>query len=159
LCFYRRDRKTLDIIRWGEEYEYGTVVVDRNRMITLMVEQLRDPGRIRLNGTKEEWADFADQFGTLYRERIASKETREKDHKELYGAEYVWKRSGPDHFAHALLYTLVGLQKFGDTLAKVVGDSVWGNIPKGRIVDAPLAESPIVGVVTPEMIQRDRANL
>ena len=98
LVFYRKDRKSLDIINWGEGDEYGKVVVDRNRMITLMVEQLRDIGRIRLNGTKEEWQEFANMFGNMYREKLTVKESREKDSKDLYGAEYVWKRSGADHF-------------------------------------------------------------
>ena len=43
---------------WGTDDEYWKVRVDRNRMITLMVEQLRDTGRFRLNGTKEEWEEF-----------------------------------------------------------------------------------------------------
>jgi len=69
LCFYRKDRKSLDIVKWGEGDTYGTVTVDRNRMITLMVEQMRDIGRIRLNGTKDEWSEFASHFGYLYRRK------------------------------------------------------------------------------------------
>lgn len=137
LCFYRKDRKSIDLVKYGQGDEFGTVVVDRNRMMTLLVEQMRDIGRIRLNGTREDWHDFALMFGNLYREQITTKETREKDNRELYGAEYVWKRSGPDHFCHALLYAMVGMQRFGGDMAKIVGESPLKGIPKGRIVDAP----------------------
>ena len=138
LCFYRKDRKSNDFAEWGENDEYGTVRVDRNRQMTLMVEQLRDIGRIRLNGTKEEWVDFASHFGNLYREKIEVKNVPDKDDKSLYGAEYVWKRNGPDHYCHALLYAIVCLQKYGGELAKIVAtEGVWDGVPKGRIVDAP----------------------
>lgn len=98
LCYYNKDRKTVEMVEWGENDEYWKVRVDRNRMITLMVEQLRDTGRVILNGTRDEWADFASQFGNLYREKIVTSDTRGKDNRELYGNEYVWKRNGPDHY-------------------------------------------------------------
>ncbi len=135
LCFYRKDRKSLELIQWGKDEEFGKVQVDRNRMMTLVVEQLRDTGRIRLNGTKEEWADFAAQFDNIYREKILSTNTPEKDNKELYGAEYVWKRNGHDDYVHALLYAMVGMQKFGGEMAKIIGNDVFSGLPKGQIVD------------------------
>ncbi len=134
LVFYRKDRKSVDLATWGTDYEYGKVTVDRNRMMTLMVEQLRDIGRIPLNGTKEEWAEFASHFGYIYREKIAAKETREKDNKELYGSEFVWKRNGPDHYCHALLYAIVGLQRYGGGLAKIV-DTKKETFPRAMIVE------------------------
>lgn len=144
LCFYRKDRKSLELIQWGENEEYGKVQVDRNRMMTLVVEQLRDIGRIRLNGTVEEWKDFASMFGNMYREKIESKDVPDKDYKELYGVEYVWKRNGPDHFCHALLYAMVGLQRFSGELAKIVGgNDVWKGTPRGRIVEQQAPDSPI----------------
>lgn len=159
LCFYRKDRKSIDMVQWGENEEYGKVTVDRNRMMTLVVEQLRDVGRIRLNGTKEEWKDFADMFDNIYREKVEVKETRSKDNRELYGSEYVWKRNGPDHFCHALLYAIVGLQRFGGDLAKVVdAQSVWGDIPKGRIVETP-DEQSFVTRVSPDVFETHKADL
>lgn len=137
LVFYRKDRKSIDLVDWGESAEYGKVTVDRNRMMTLMVEQLRDIGRIRLHGTREEWQDFASHFGNIYREKIAVKETKDKDNKELYGNEYVWKRNGPDHYVHALLYAIVGLQRYGtQEKAKVLGEgNIFDGMPKGRTVE------------------------
>lgn len=141
LCFYNKDKKSDEIVRWGTDDKYGEVHVDRNRHLTLMVEQLRDTGRFRLNGTKDEWVEFASHFGYLYREKLLIKEQRGKDNRELYGAEYVWKRSGPDHFAHALGYALVGLQRYGGELAKIVGDEPLAGIPKGHIVQAQQEQS------------------
>lgn len=135
LCFYRKDRKSVELINWGKDEEFGKVQVDRNRMMTLVVEQLKDIGRIRFNGTREEWKDFASHFGNMYREKISAKDTPEKDNRELYGSEYVWKRNGADHYCHALLYAMVGMQKFGDELAKIIGNDVFSGLPKGQIVD------------------------
>lgn len=137
LCFYNKDRKTVDLIEWGQDDEYWKVRVDRNRMMTLMVEQLRDTGRILLNGTKEEWKEFAEHFGNIYREKIVAKETKGKDDRTLYGAEYVWKRNGPDHYVHALLYAMVGLQRFGGGLAKVLDDSKLEAIPNANVITPP----------------------
>lgn len=153
LCFYNKDKKTLELVEWGENDEYWKVRVDRNRMITLMVEQLRDIGRVRLNGTKEEWTEFASHFGYLYRERIVVKEQRGKDDRSLYGAEYVWKRNGPDHYAHALLYAIVGLQRYGGELAKVVGDDVWASAARAQIV-TPSNET-VVGHIPPGEFSSD----
>ena len=46
----------------------------------------------------------------------------------------MWKRNGPDHYVHALGYALVGLQRFGNDGAKIVGDDSFAGIPKGQIV-------------------------
>jgi hypothetical protein len=148
LCFYNKDRKTFELVEWGTDDDYWKVRVDRNRMMTLVVEQLRDIGRIRLNGTKEEWREFANHFGNLYREKVVVKEQKGKDDRSLYGAEYVWKRNGPDHYAHALLYAMVGLQRAGGgEPAKIVGDNVMAGIPKGQMV-TPSKEASIVGGIS-----------
>jgi hypothetical protein len=120
LCWYRKDRKTVDLATWGQHEEYGKVIIDRNRLLTLIVEQMRDTGRIRLNGTPEEWDEFASHFGYIYREQVKTKETKDKDDKTLYGPEYVWKRNGPDHYVHTLAYAYVGLQRFGGGEAAII---------------------------------------
>lgn len=152
LCFYNKDRKTIDLADWGENDEYWKVRVDRNRMMTLMVEQLRDTGRVRLNGTPEEWSDFAAQFANIYRERIVSKEQRGKDNRALYGPEYVWKRNGPDHYCHALLYAIVGLQRFGGgEQAKIVGEHPFRGIPSGTMA----TPQKVVGTFAPGDFNKD----
>lgn len=142
LCFYNKDKKSVDLVEWGEGDEYWKVRVDRNRMMTLMVEQLRDVGRILLNGTPEEWADFAKHFGYIYREKLVTKEQKGKDDKALYGSEYVWKRNGPDHFCHALLYALVGLQRFGGEPAKIVDQGALYGLPRAMPMATQVPVTP-----------------
>lgn len=123
LCYYRKDRKNLQMIKWGEGKDFGFVTVDRNRMIQLIVEQLRDIGRLPLYGTVEEFAEFASHFGNIYR---VAKETP-------FGAEYSWERTGADHFVHALLYALVGLDRYADSDAIIVNTGQLGDLPMARI--------------------------
>ena len=136
LCFYQKDRKSNDIVRWGEGEDFGIVRVDRNRHLTLLVEQIRDTGRLRLNGTKEEWADFAAQFANIYREVMVVKSQPDKDDRSLYGNEYVWKRNGHDDYVHALGYAMIAMQLFSGGKAKIFGDNARTGIPKAPIVDA-----------------------
>jgi hypothetical protein len=137
LCFYRKDRKSNEYVEWGVDDEFGTVRVDRNRQMTIMVEQMRDIGRYRLNGSKEEWAEFASHFGYLYREEITTDAKPGKDDRSLLGTEYIWKRSGPDHFAHALLYSDIGMQHFNHSQAKIFGTrNAMSGIPKAEVVEA-----------------------
>lgn len=135
LCFYRKDRKADSFVDWGEDGEFGTVRVDRNRQMTLMVEQMRDTGRYRLCGTKEDWAEYASHFGFLYREKIVVESKPGKDDRSLLGNDYVWKRNGPDHFAHAQLYADIALQRFTGTEAKIFGArSVMDGLRKAQII-------------------------
>lgn len=158
LCFYNKDKKTVDFVEWGTDDEYWKVKVDRNRMMTLLVEQLRDVGRIILNGTKAEFAEFAGMFANIYRERILVKETRGKDNRELYGAEYVWKRKGPDHYCHALLYAVVGLQRYGGDAATILGDSAFGALPVGKIATPGPQETIVAGVGAGDFAPANRVN-
>lgn len=157
LCFYRKDKKSKGLIKWGKDEEYGTVVVDRNRMMQLMVEQLRDIGRFRINGTPEEWKEFAAMFGNIYREKVEVKETKGKDNRELYGAEYVWKRSGPDHYAHALLYAYVGLSKYSGSMAKIIEQGAMDEIETPRMPNVMNGE-PVVAQVSPEVVLSHKAD-
>jgi len=151
LVYYRKPKKKSTIIEWGEGEEYGTVVVDRNNMIQLFVEHLRDPGLIVLNGTTEEWQPWAAHFDNIYREKVVLKAGVEdtynqsqpgRDDKTLYANEYVWKRKGPDHYVHTGLYCLVGLDKYGQSMATVVGASTGlEGIPTGHIVNVVSPQS------------------
>lgn len=109
LCHYQKDRKTLQLIRWGENQERGNVLVDRNRMIQLMIDQFRDK-RIPLNGTEEEWYDVANHFTHIY---------RITEENSLGVPESKWERFDDDHFVHAILYWLVGMSKFGSADGKI----------------------------------------
>lgn len=146
LCYYRKDRKTEKMIQWGEDTEYGKVLVDRNRMISLTVEHLREPGLITLSGKTEEWELFASHFGNIYRELVVQKETIGKDAHTLYGNEYVWKRNGPDHFVHALIYALTGMDKYGEDLAIIIKkkDPFMVGVPTGSDVHGNVSGKSII---------------
>lgn len=120
LVFYRKDRKSKEMVEWGEKDEQGTVRVDRNQYFQWMVEQLRDIGRIRLNGKPEEWIEWARQFDNVYREIKVALDKPGKDVATNYGAELIWKRNGADHFCHTLLYCLVGLERYGSAQAMFI---------------------------------------
>lgn len=123
LCYYRKDRKTDKLITWGKGEKYGNVTVDRNNMIQLMVEQLRDVGRIRLNGSQEDWKDFAEHFDNIYRVKIETN----------YGVEYRWERNGADHWVHSLCYALVGLDAKGTQLATIGGNDIFAGMATSRV--------------------------
>lgn len=138
LCYYRKDRKTQETIQWGQGDKYGEVYVDRNRMIQLLVEQMRDPGLVRLNGTRDEWEEWASHWGHIYREKIIVKDLPDKDDRSLYGNEYVWKRNGADHYVHTFVYAMVGLDKYGKSMAKILGMDPLDGLPVGRMVDTQM---------------------
>lgn len=135
LCYYRRDKTSKKMIDWGEGDNYGIVTVDRNRMISFVGEQLKEGGRIRFNGTKDDFDEFASHFGNIYREIVIVKETPGKDNPTLYGNHYVWKRMGPDHYVHAFIYALTGLDKYATQAGMVVEQSLLEGMDEGRIMD------------------------
>lgn len=157
LCYYQKDKKSIELVQWGKDDEYWKVKVDRNRMMTLMIEQLRDIGRIRFNGTPDEWSEFAEMFGNIYREKIETKETKGKDDRALYGNEYVWKRNGPDHFCHALLYAMVGLQRYGGEKAKILSDNPVDRLKAGMVAQVGTADNQaqVVGSFAPGQFAKD----
>lgn len=140
LCYYRKDKKTTEVIQWGTQEKYGEVYVDRNKLIQLIVEQLREPGLIDLNGTREEWEPWAHHFDNIYREKITVNNLPERDDRTLYGNEYVWKRKGADHYVHTLVYAMVGLDKYGVSMAKIVGGDIFEGMATGRIVDTRMPQ-------------------
>lgn len=147
LCWYRKDKKTSEVIRWGTKEEYGTVVVDRNRMIQLLVEHMRDPGFVTLNGTMDEWRPWAEHWDNIYREKVIVKDLPDKDDRSLYGNEYIWKRKGPDHYVHTFVYMSIGLDKYGQSLAKIIGTDPLDGLPSGRIVSevSPQYDAKTIG--------------
>lgn len=139
LVYYRKDKKTKELITWGKDENLGTVQVDRNRMFQLMVEQLRDLGRIRFNGTREDWLGWAQQFDNVYREVKTTKNSPGKDLSTNYGIELIWKRNGPDHYCHTLLYCLVGMDKYSVALARIIKkDNFMQDVPTASNEDGTI---------------------
>jgi len=107
LCYYRRDQKDMELIRWGEGESYGGVVVDRNRMIQLLADEIHIEGLQIFNGaSKEDWKPYALHWSHIYR-------TWKKD--ALGVDQYVWMRNDRDDWVHATVYFRVGLSRYGQT--------------------------------------------
>lgn len=127
LCWFTKETKNQQLIRWGEDEEYGKVLVDRNRTIQLAVDQINEL-RLPFNGTLEDWKPFFDHALNVYR----TKEYLGDENDPQYGWRYVWKRKGPDHFFLSLIYALIGMDRFSQDLATIVKkDSFMANVPTG----------------------------
>jgi len=145
LVFYRKDRKSKEMVEWGEKEEQGTVRVDRNQYFQWMVEQLRDTGRIRLNGKPEEWTDWAAHFDNVYREIKVALDKPGHDVATNYGAELIWKRNGADHYCHTLLYALVGLEKYGVAGATFIKRDGQVRFPMASRADNTISPRRVLG--------------
>lgn len=115
LVWFVKETKNKQIIRWGENEEYGKVLVDRNRAIQLAVDQINEQ-RILFNGSKEDWQPFFEHCLNIYR----VKEITGEENDPQYGWRWVWKRKGPDHWFMSMIYALVGMDKYGEELAQIV---------------------------------------
>jgi len=104
LCHYARDRKTMSLIRWGEKDENGNVIVDRNRMIQLVVDEYRDKRMKLFRGTREQWHEYWMHWSHIY--RVTEENT-------LGVPEYRWLRNDRDDWVHATVYWRVGITRFG----------------------------------------------
>ncbi len=115
LVWYRSDRKTTEIIQWGKDVEYGKVVADRNRLIQMFIDEMTDK-RVTFNGSESDWQEYITHWLNMYR-------VWEHDDAGLVDKTkgFKWERQGPDHFAHATVYARIGLDKFAETKAKIVG--------------------------------------
>lgn len=142
LCWFTKESKNKELIRWGENEEYGKVLVDRNRLIQLVVDQIREQ-RITFNGTKEEWQPFFEHAKNVYR----VKEIQGQDENDpQYGWRYVWKRKGPDHWFLSMVYALVGLDKYAQSLAEVIGSKSFRakvGSAEGGVITARRLGTPI----------------
>lgn len=145
LVTYRRDRKKKEMITWGEKDEVGTVRVDRNDYFQLMVEQLRDTGRIHLCGKPDEWTDWAGQFDNVYREVKTVMEKPGQDIATNYGVELIWKRNGDDHYCHTLLYCLIGIDKFGNGTGTFVAKNDTALFPMASRTDNSISARRVLG--------------
>lgn len=106
LCHYARDRKTMQLMRWGSGEENGNVNVDRNRMIQLVIDEFKEKRLKLYRGTEEQWYDYWLHWSHIYR-------TVEED--TLGVKQYVWHRSDRDDWVHATVYWRVGVDRFGGT--------------------------------------------
>lgn len=115
LCWFVKETKNLQIIRWAENDEEGKVLVDRNRLIQMVVDEFKET-RSPIWGKKEEWQDWFNHALNIYK----VKEIIGEENDPQYGWRYVWKRKGADHFFLSYCYARVGLDRFANDLATII---------------------------------------
>jgi Phage terminase large subunit (GpA) len=105
LCYFGNTNNSMNLARWGENDEKGKVVIDRNRTIQLVVDELNDK-RIPLQGTFDDWYDYAMEWERLY---------RTKDENSQHVVVYDWvKSSTPCDHPFSTTYWRTGIDKFYD---------------------------------------------
>jgi len=114
LVSYSKDRKTMQLLRWGEGSEAGHVNADRNRLIQMVIDDFATE-RVPLQGTAGDWQDYISHWKTLYR----------VTDKDIVGnPTSIWETSnGMDHWCHATCYYRIGMDRFGRGAGKIFTDS------------------------------------
>lgn len=134
LVWYRPDKKAVGLIQWGEDEEYGKVVADRNRLIQLFIDEMMDK-RVKFNGSESEWQEYIVHWLNIYR-------TWEENSMGI--KEFKWERQGPDHWVHASIYARIGLDRFAQAQATILGDTPFGEVKKPifqNIINEPKEQS------------------
>ena len=108
LCSYGEDRKTNELVRWNDKD--GSVIADRNRILTLIVEEFGEK-RIPVQGEPDEWYDYWLHWKAL---------TRKTEEDDKGKKRYVWYRNGADHWAHATAYWRSGLMRFSSDKGSII---------------------------------------
>jgi hypothetical protein len=116
LCWFTKETKNKELIRWGENEEYGKVLVDRNRMIQMAVDYFKEE-RMAIYGSKEDWQPYFNHWLNIYRVKNVEEGN---ENEPLYSWSWEWKRKGPDHWAIADVYALVGIDKYAEDLAQII---------------------------------------
>lgn len=133
LCWFTKETRNKELIRWGEDEEFGKVLVDRNRVIQLAVDQFHEK-RIAINGEVSEWQPWFNHWLNMFR----VKEILD-DSEPSYGWRWVWKRKGADHWALSTIYALVGMDKYAEALATIVGkDKFMAGVATGSAADGSI---------------------
>jgi len=127
MCFYRTLKNTGEIAEWGVGDKYGEVSVNRNKAIQQFIDEMTEK-RWTYNGTEADWHEYITHWLNIYREW-------EYDESGLVNREkgFKWERNGPDHFVHAALYCRIGLDKFQEQMAQIVGGDLLEGIPGGTL--------------------------
>ena len=126
LCFTGGDRKTKELVRWGNNDEYGNVVADRNRTIQMVVDEF-GAGRIPVQGSSDDWIDYYNDWKNLTRTKMLDPLTGETK-------GFKWIRSGRDHKALATVYWRVGMDKFGFGGAEILSSEPKLYAPAGPTI-------------------------
>lgn len=136
LCWFTKETKTQQIIRWGENDEEGKVLVDRNRAVQLVVDEMKEQ-RFPIWGSVEDWQPYFNHWLNIYRVQ----EVQGEEGDPQYNWRWVWKRKGADHWAMATVYARVGLDRFAQDLATIIhSKGAMTGFPKGQIIHSGIAD-------------------
>lgn len=116
--------KSQQVIKWGVDKEYGHVNTDRNKLVQMVVDEMKDR-RITLSGDQAGWKEFIAEWTALYRTWI-----RDEDGK----MEYIWETNAPQHFVKATLFWRIGMDRFGQEVGGFIGDKEDFFPQKGRVI-------------------------
>lgn len=114
ICYLGGDKKTKELVKWGNKDEQGTVIADRNKVIQLVVDEFRDR-RIPVHGTEGDWFEYWLDWNNLSRIKVLDPDTNQTK-------GYKWVRAGRDHKALATIFWRVGMMRFAGT-GRIVGAS------------------------------------
>lgn len=125
LCYFQQDKKSMQLIKWGEGDDYGMVRVDRNRLIQLVVDEMNDE-RTPLQGNLEKWWNLWTHWQWMYR-------TIGED--KIGNLVYVWECDKSAHrndWALAMCYWRVGIDRFASAESQFIGEEnpVFKAVPK-----------------------------
>lgn len=127
LCYFQQDKKSMQLIKWGKDKEYGMVRVDRNRLIQLVVDEMNDK-RIPLQGNLEKWWGMWTHWQWMY--RILGED-------RVGNATYIWECDKSAHrndWALAMCYWRVGIDRFAGNESEFVGEQ--------SAIDKDIPEAP-----------------
>lgn len=124
-CFLTNDKKTQDIVQWGEGDKYNEVTIARSALLEQLVSELRSK-RLLFNGTKEDWLEVLSEISTLFR-------TWEEN--DLGQRLPTWESSTPQGFIKSVLYLRAGLQKYSKSMASMTGANILDTLQVGVMDD------------------------
>lgn len=129
LCQFTKATRNQQLTRWGENDEDGKVMADRNRVIQLFVDEIKD-SRVSFCGTKEDWQPWFNHALNIYR----VKEVTGDENDPQYGWKWEWKRKGADHWFLSGVYARIGLDRFAEEAAIILNSKgILSGIPTGRV--------------------------
>lgn len=114
LLAFGGEMKGMQLVKWGEGDEFGSVSCDRNRMIQLTVDEFREK-LLPLHGSEDGWFDYWTDWSHLHKMKVLDPDTN-----QLKG--YKWIRNGRDHRALATVAWRVGISKFPSDAKIVAAD-------------------------------------